>query len=80
MDLPGYEGKVTSDKKMIFASHQRYKIKNRDFCRYFSVIIERTNRFLIDFLRFILAKVRVHGATKPRREIDIQYKFDLKII
>ena len=32
------------------------------------------------FVRLILGKVRVDRVTGPRREIDIRYEFDLKII
>ena len=78
--LPGYYEKVPSDKKTIFISHQRYTGGNRDYCSHFSVTFETTSKFLIMFLRLILGKNGVDGVTGPRREIDIRYEFDLKII
>ena len=65
---------------MVFTSHQRYKGGNRDYCSHFSLIFETASKFLIFFVRLILAKVGVDGFTGPRREIDIRYELDLKII
>ena len=55
-DLPGHHGKVTSDKKMIFISHQRNKCVNEDYCSHCSVTFETTSNFLIVFVRMILGK------------------------
>ena len=55
-DLPGHHGKVTSDKKIIFISHQRNKCVNEDYCSHCSVTFETSN-FLIVFVRMILEKV-----------------------
>ena len=79
-DVPGHNGKVTSDKKFIFISHQRHKGGNRDYCRHFSVIFEITGKFFIVFLRLILGIKGVDGVTGPRWETDIRYEFDLKVI
>ena len=79
-DLPGHDGKATSDKKTIFISYQRYNGGNRDYCNHFSLIFETTSKFLIVFVKLILGKVGVDGFTAPRREIDIRYEFDLKVI
>ena len=78
-DLPVHDAKVTSDKKMVFSSHQKYKGGNRDYCSHFSVIFEATSKFPIVFVRLILA-MKVDGVTGPRREIDIACEFDLKVI
>ena len=43
-----------------------------------SVTFEPGFKFLIVFLRLILGKVRVDGFTRPRRENDIRYEFELK--
>ena len=56
MDLLGHNGKVTSDKKIVFFSHQRYKSGNRDYCIHFSVTYETTTKFLIVFVRLLLGK------------------------
>ena len=74
------DGKVTSDKKLICDSYQRYKDGNRDYCSHFSVILETASTFLIVFVRLILGKVGLDGFTGPRREIDIRHEFDLKVI
>ena len=79
-DLPDHDGKVTPDKKMAFISHQRYKVENRDYCSHISVIFETRGKFLIVFVRLILGKKEVVGVTGPRRDIDIRYEFDLKVI
>ena len=41
---------------------------------------ETTGKFLIVFVRLILGKVGVDGFTGPRRESDIRYEFDLKVV
>ena len=75
-DLPGHEGKITSDKKMIFISHQRYKVGNRDYCG----IFETASKCLNCFVRLILRKVGADGFPRPQPETDIRYEFDLKVI
>ena len=80
MDLLGHDGKVTTDKKTIFISHQSHKAGNKDYCSHFLVTFETTDKFLIVFVRLILRKKGVDGVTGPRREIDIRYEFDLKVI
>ena len=75
--IPGHDEKVTSDKKLIFISHQGYTGGNRDYCSHFFVTFETTGKFLIVFVTLILRKVGVDGFTGPRRESDIRYQFDL---
>ena len=41
---------------------------------------ETTDKFLIAYIRLILGKVGVDGFTGPRRESDIRYKYDLKVL
>ena len=65
MYLPGHDGNVTSDKKMISISNQGYKGRNRDYCSHFSVTFETTGKFLIIFVRLILRKRDVDGFTGP---------------
>ena len=43
------------------------------------MIFQRTNKFLVLFVRLVLGKV-VDGVTGPRREIGIRHEFNLKII
>ena len=62
-----YDAKVTSDKKMICKSYQRYKGRNRDFCSHFAVIFEIKSKFLIVFAILILGKMGVDGCTGLRR-------------
>ena len=77
--LPGHEVKVTSYKQMIFTFHQKNKGGNRDYCSHFSVILETTSKFPF-FLRLLFENVGVDGVTVPRREIDIRYESDLKVV
>ena len=70
---------MTSDKKTIFISRQRYKGGNRDYCSHFSATFKTTSKLLIVFVRLILGKVGVDVVTGPQREIDIRYEFDLKV-
>ena len=79
-DLPGHDGKVTSNKKMIFFSHERNKGGDRDYCSHFSVIFETTSKFPILFLRLVFGKKGIDGVTRPRREIGIRYESELKIV
>ena len=39
-----------------------------------------TVEFVILFVRLILVKLRVDGFTEPRRESDIRYECDLKVV
>ena len=55
-DLPGHDGKITSNKTMIPISHQRYKGGNRDYCSHFSVTFEMTGKFLIVFCKIDIGK------------------------
>ena len=41
---------------------------------------EATSKFPVVFVRLILGKNGVNGVTGSRREIDIRYEFDLKVI
>ena len=71
-NLPGHDGKVTSDKKIIFISLQRYKVGNRDFWSYFLVTFEATSKFLIVFVRLILERKWVDVVIRLQREIEIR--------
>ena len=53
---------------------------NRDYYSHILVIFERTGKFVIVFVRLILGKVGVDGFTGPRRESDIRYECDLKVV
>ena len=52
----------------------------RDYSSHFSVTTETAVRFLIFFVRLILGKVGVDAFTRPRRESDIRYEFELKVL
>ena len=41
---------------------------------------EIAGKFLIAFVRLILGKVGVDVFTGPRRESDVRYEFDLKVV
>ena len=53
---------------------------DRDYYRHISVTFETTGKFVIAFVRLILGKVGVDGFTGPRRESDIRYECDLKVV
>ena len=61
--LLDHNGKVTSDKKLIFSRYEDYKDGNRDYWRYFPVTFETTVKFLIFFAGLTLGKVGVDGFT-----------------
>ena len=79
-DLSGHDGKMTSDKKIISISYECYKGGNRDYCSHFSVTFVTTGIFLIVFVRLILRKLGIDGFTRPQRESEIRYEFDLKVV
>ena len=79
-DLPSHDEKVTSDKKIISISHQVFKGGNRDYWSHFSVTFETAGKFLIAFVRLILGEVGVDVFGGSRRESDIRYEFDLKVV
>ena len=78
--LPGHNGKVTSNKKMIFISHRMSNVGNKNYCSHFSVIFEATSNIPINFLRLLFEKAGVDRVTGPQQEIDIRYESDLKVI
>ena len=41
---------------------------------------EIAGKFLIVFVRLILGKVGIDVFTGPRRESDVRYEFDLKVV
>ena len=53
---------------------------NRVYWSHFSMTFETTGKFLIVFVRLILPKVGVDVFTGPRRERDIKYEFELKVV
>ena len=60
-DLPGHNEKVTSNKKMIRNSYQRYNGRNRVYWTHFSVIFEIKGKSLIVFVRLVLEKWGLKG-------------------
>ena len=77
--FPGHDGRVTSHKKIICKSYQRFRGGNRDFFSHFSMIFEITSKFHIVFVKLMIDKVGVDGFTRPRQETDIRYEFSLKV-
>ena len=53
---------------------------DRDYYRHILVTFETTGKFVIVFVRLILGKVGVDVFTGPRRESDIRYECDLKVM
>ena len=80
MDLPNHDGKVTSDKKLIYIFHQRYKGQNRNYCSNFSVTFKTTSTLLIVFVTLILGKRRIDGFPGRRQKSDTRYEFELKLV
>ena len=79
-DLSGHDGKMTSDKKIIYISYECYKSGNRDYCSHFSVTFATAGIFLIVFVRLILGKMGVDRFTRPHQESGIKYEFELKLL
>ena len=71
-DLPGHDGKVTSDINVISISYQVYNDGNRDYFSHFSMTIETTGKFVIVSVRLILGKMVVDGFTALQREINVK--------
>ena len=53
---------------------------NRDYYSYILVTFETTGEFVIVFVRLILGQLGVDGYSGPRRESDIRYECNLKIV
>ena len=53
---------------------------DRDYYRHISVTFETTGKFVIVFVKLILGKVGVDVFTGSRRESDIIYECDLKVV
>ena len=54
--------------------------RNRDYLSHFSLIFETTRKLPIVFLRLVFGKVGVGGVNGPRREMDVRYESDLKMV
>ena len=54
--------------------------RNRDYLSHFSLIFETTRKLPIVFLRLVFGKVGVDGVNGPRREMDVRYESDLKMV
>ena len=54
--------------------------RNRDYLSHFSLIFETTRKLPIVFLRLVFGKVGVDGVNGPRRETDVRYESDLKMV
>ena len=68
MNLLGYDGKLTSDKKMIWNSYLRYKGENRDPCSHFLEIFEAASISLTVLVRMILGKTGIDRFIRPQRK------------
>ena len=53
---------------------------DRDYYSHILVTFETTGKFVIVLVRLILGKLGVDGFTGPRRESDIRYECDLKVV
>ena len=54
--------------------------RNRDYLSHFSLIFETTRKLPIVFLRLVFGKVGVDRVNGPRREMDVRYESDLKMV
>ena len=79
-ELPSHGGKVTSDKKIVFKSYNRFKAENGGYGSHFSLFFETTSIFLIAFSKLILEKFGFDGFSGPWWKIDVRYKLDFKRI
>ena len=53
---------------------------NSDYYSHISVTFETTRKFVIVFVRLILGKMGIDRFTGPRRESDMRYECDLKVV
>ena len=53
---------------------------NRDYYSYILVTFKTTGEFAIAFVRLVFGKLGIDGFTGPRRESDIRYECNLKIV
>ena len=53
---------------------------NRDYYSHFLVTFKTTGKFVIVLVRLILGKLGADGFTGSRRESDIRYECNLKIV
>ena len=54
--------------------------RNRDYLSHFSLIFETTRKLPIVFFCLVFGKVGVDGVNGPRREMDVRYESDLKMV
>ena len=54
--------------------------RNRANLSHFSLIFETTRKLPIVFLRLVFGKVGVDGVNGRRREMDVRYESDLKMV
>ena len=69
-----------SAKKMISMSQQRCEGLNRDYWINISVILKKTDEFLIVFSKIDVGKKGKKGVDGVIGQIDIRYKPNLKVI
>ena len=79
-DLPGNDGQVTSDQKVILICDCRDNSGKKRLLQPFSVTFETTGKFSTVFRRLTLRKKGFDRVNGRRREIDIKYEFDFNII
>ena len=79
-DLPGNDGQVMSDKKVILICDWRDKGGKNRLLQPFSVTFETTGKFPTVFGRLTLRKKEFDRVNGRRREVDIKYEFDFNII
>ena len=71
-DIPGNDGKVTSDNEIVSNSYKRYKDENRDYCSYFLLNFQATLKFVVVSVRLIFPKIWVDRFTGKGRESDVR--------
>ena len=79
-NLPDQDGKSTSDMNLILSPYESYYGANRDRCNHFWVTFRATSKFITACVGLILQKVRIAGFSELRRETDVRYEFDFKVI
>ena len=71
---------MTSDKKTISIPQKGWIGGNRDYYRHILVTFKTTVEFVIVLVRLIFRKLGADGFTGPRRESEIRYECNLKIV
>ena len=76
-DLLVHDGKVTLDKKVILSLSKGIRVEIEIIA---AILYWYLKQLVNGFCEIDTGKKVIHGVTGPRRNIDISYEFDFKVI